>query len=193
MIKWICGLSLGVGLLGATSEKIQHKSHIFVGVMSGFETYRLSIASKHPWTNSFLWGIKAGYQYDLVKYAALRVDLSYIMGLKPTAFHTLVHSFLSLNMDVVSDFYKIGKYDLGAYAGLGFGYFQGAPTLVSTDSNRSFMGYNGVFNLGVGSTIEQRHRVELGVKIPFGKTKAVIGKGFYSERFYWVASYAYLF
>lgn len=192
MKKWALGLLL-IDIASATSAQIRHKSQILIGVMSGFETYKLAPSSKQPWTNSFLWGLKAGYQYVFIKYVALRAEISYLMGLKPTALHTLVHSFLSINVDVVNDFYQVGKYNLGTYIGLGLGYLQGAPTLLSSDANRSFMGYNGVFNLGVGSTIEQKHRVELGVKIPFGQTKSVIGHGFYSERFYWVASYAYLF
>ncbi|WP_121021434.1 outer membrane beta-barrel protein [Helicobacter vulpis] len=167
------------------------KNHIFIGVSTGFQTTKPALI---PWQNNFLWGIRGGYQFDALKYLAIRVDMDYLMGLRPTALHTQVYSFLSVNADVINDFYRLSKkMTVGTYLGLGFGYFQNAEVLNSSVSARSFMGYNGVLNLGVGGTIEHQHRVELGVKIPFGKIKSLYHHGATMQAYYWVASYAYLF
>ncbi|WP_120945603.1 MULTISPECIES: outer membrane beta-barrel protein [Helicobacter] len=166
------------------------KNRIFIGVNTGFQTTK---STSTPWQNNFLWGIYGGYQFDAHKYFALRVDIDYIMALRPTALHTRVYSFLSANVDMINDFYRLSKkMVVGTYLGLGFGYFQSAEVLNSSVSARNFMGYNGVFNVGLGGTIEQQHRVELGVKIPFGRIKSLNHHGFI-QTYYWIASYAYLF
>ncbi|WP_199767074.1 outer membrane beta-barrel protein [Helicobacter salomonis] len=167
------------------------KNHIFIGVSTGFQTLRMVPT---PWQNNFLWGIRGGYQFNALKYLAIRANMDYIMALRPTALHTNVYSFLSFNVDMINDFYHISKkMAVGTYVGVGFGYFQNAQTLNSPVNARSFMGYNGIVNVGLGGTLAQKHRVELGVKFPFGKIKSTRYAEITMQTYYWIASYAYLF
>ncbi|WP_104750140.1 hypothetical protein [Helicobacter cynogastricus] len=191
MRAWALGLLLVGSLWGASGAINDKKNRIFIGVMTGFRTAKLSST---PWDNAFSWGIEGGYQYDIRQYISLRTAINYLQTLKPTAFNTKVDSLLSWNMGVVSDFYKLSKKMLiGVYADIGFGYFQSAMTLSSPIQTRSFMGYNGVFDFGVGGTLEKQHRVELGVKFPFGEVKSIKKPSTSLRAFYWIASYAYLF
>ncbi|MFC3847359.1 outer membrane beta-barrel protein [Helicobacter baculiformis] len=191
MKRWALGFLCIAGIADATTEQTRSKSKIFVGVMTGFQSARFAPA---PWQNNFLWGICGGYQFNAHKYISVRTDIGYIMALRPTALHTNVYSFLSVNVDMINDFYRLSKKMIvGTYLGLGLGYFQSAQTLDSSVSARSFMGYNGVLNLGVGGTIEKQHRVELGIKLPFGQIHSTKNPALSLWAFYWVASYAYLF
>ncbi|WP_163532820.1 outer membrane beta-barrel protein [Helicobacter suis] len=192
MRRLFSSLLLASTLIGASPNKPEPltKNQIFIGATTGFATYR---NNKEPWINSFVWGFKGGYQHNFNPYVSLRGQIEYLMAIKPTAFNTLVSSFVGLHVDMVNDFYHKSKYAFGTYIGLGLGYFQGAHTLVSSTDNRSFMGYNGVLDVGFGSTIDKQHRVELGIKIPFGKINAVNNKFLSMDFYYWLASYAYLF
>ncbi|CCM11691.1 hypothetical protein HHE02_03540 [Helicobacter heilmannii] len=189
MRKWLLGV-LVLSTLALAKQQALPKNHIFIGVTTGFSTLNVV---KQPYNNAFLWGLKAGYQYDINRFVALRGQIDYIQTIKPTAFNTNVYSLFNIHMDMVNDFYHSKKFNFGTYVGLGFGYFQSAMTLHSYVGDRSFMGYNGVLDLGVGSTIAQKQRVELGVKIPFGKIQSIRHKNLAMDFYYWIVSYAYLF
>ncbi|WP_121756971.1 hypothetical protein [Helicobacter felis] len=189
MRAWTLGLLL-VGSLWGVNNNAQ-RNRVFIGVMTGFRTAQLSIT---PWGNAFLWGIKGGYQYYVGQNVSLRTTIDYTQTLKPTAFHTRVDSLLSWNVGVINDFYRLSKKMLiGVYADIGFGYFQSAMTLNSSIQARSFMGYNAVLDFGLGGTLEQQHRVELGLKFPFGEVWSIKNPSVSLRAFYWIASYAYLF
>ncbi|BEG56881.1 Putative outer membrane protein [Helicobacter sp. NHP21005] len=189
MKKWVLGVLGLVGVVVAQQQALP-KSQIFIGVSTGFSTYNVV---KQPYNNAFLWGLKAGYQYNVNRFVALRGQMDYIMTLKPTAFNTDVYSFMDVHLDMVNDFYHSKKFNFGTFVGVGFGYFQSAMTLHSYVGDRSFMGYNGVVNFGVGGTIAKKQRVELGVKIPFGKIQSTHPKPLAMDFYYWLVSYAYLF
>ncbi|WP_104713436.1 outer membrane beta-barrel protein [Helicobacter cetorum] len=185
-------LAIFIGLLEILGAFEPKSSHIYLGAEVGLAP--IQIMPKSPIDSSytaFLWGAKGGYQYAFLKTLALRGDFSYIMTIKPTALNTIVTSLLSLNVDVLSDFYTYQKYSFGAYFGLGVGYLGQNMRLGA--ENSSFMGYNGLVNVGVGSTIEEHHRVELGVKIPFSKTKNIFKHSNYLNSVFISASYSYLF
>ncbi|WP_104747652.1 outer membrane beta-barrel protein [Helicobacter cetorum] len=182
-------LALMISLLEAFEPK---NSQIYLGANVGLAPIEtIPKATPNSSYTAFLWGAKGGYQYAFLKYLALRGDFSYLMAIKPTAFNTIVTSLLSLNADVLSDFYTYKKYSFGVYAGLGVGYFEQNIRLSS--ENGSFMGYNGLVNVGVGSTIEVHHRIELGVKIPFLKTRNIFKHSSYLSSVFISASYSYLF
>ncbi|GAA7037864.1 hypothetical protein VN0301_07140 [Helicobacter pylori] len=108
-------------MLGAFEPK---KSHIYFGAMVGLAPIKITPkpVSDSSYT-AFLWGAKGGYQFAFFKALALRGEFSYLMAIKPTALHTINTSLLSLNVDVLSDFYTYKKYSFGVYGGLGIGYF----------------------------------------------------------------------
>ncbi|BCZ17642.1 Putative outer membrane protein [Helicobacter sp. NHP19-003] len=189
MNKWALGV-LGLVGVALAQQQVLPKNQVFIGVTTGFSTYNVA---KQPYNNSFLWGLKAGYQFNPSRYVSLRAQIDYIQTLKPTAFNTDVYSFMDVHLDMVNDFYHSKKFSFGTFVGVGFGYFQGAMTLHSSVDHLSFMGYNGVVNFGVGSTIAQKQRVELGVKIPFGKVQSIRQKNLAMDFYYWLVSYAYLF
>ncbi len=187
MKKIVLILALGVGLLGAFEPK---KSHIYFGAMVGLAPIEIKPASDSSYT-AFLWGAKGGYQFAFLKALALRGEFSYLMAIKSTAFHTINTSLLSLNIDALSDFYTYKKYSFGVYGGLGIGYFYQNNHL--SMKNSSFMGYNGLFNVGLGSTIDKHHRIELGAKIPFSKTRNSFKNSYFLESVFIHASYSYAF
>ncbi|BDQ29023.1 outer membrane beta-barrel protein [Helicobacter ailurogastricus] len=189
MKKWALGV-LGLVSFALGQQQALPKSQIFIGVTTGFSTFNVV---KQPYNNAFLWGLKAGYQYNLNRFVSLRGQMDYIQTLKPTAFNTDVYSFFNIHMDMVNDFYRRKKFNFGTFVGLGFGYFQSAMSLHSSVDHLSFMGYNGVLDIGVGGTIAQKQRVELGIKIPFGQIQSTRPKPLAMDFYYWLVSYAYLF
>ncbi|MGL2833380.1 outer membrane beta-barrel protein [Helicobacter pylori] len=189
MKKIVFILALWAGLLGAFEPK---KSHIYFGAMVGLAPIKITPkpVSDSSYT-AFLWGAKGGYQFAFFKALALRGEFSYLMAIKPTAFHTINTSLLSLNADVLSDFYTYKKYSFGVYGGLGIGYFYQNDRLEI--GNGSFMGYNGLFNVGLGSTIDYRHRIEIGAKIPFSSTRNSFKNSYSLESVFIHAAYSYAF
>ncbi|GAA8005317.1 outer membrane beta-barrel protein [Helicobacter pylori] len=189
MKKIVLILALWVGLLGAFEPK---KSHIYFGAMVGLAPIEITPkpVSDSSYT-AFLWGAKGGYQFAFFKALALRGEFSYLMAIKPTALHTINTSLLSLNADVLSDFYTYKKYSFGVYGGLGIGYFYQSNHLGM--KNSSFMGYNGLFNVGFGSTINHHHRIELGAKIPFSNTRNSFKNSYFLESVFIHAAYSYAF
>ncbi|WP_187857652.1 outer membrane protein [Helicobacter pylori] len=180
-------LALWVGFSGAFEPK---KSHIYFGAMVGLAPIEIKPVSDSSYT-AFLWGAKGGYQFAFFKALALRGEFSYLMAIKPTALHTINTSLLSLNADVLSDFYTYKKYSFGVYGGLGIGYFYQSNHLGM--KNSSFMGYNGLFNVGLGSTIAHCHRIELGAKIPFSNTSNSFKNSYFLESVFIHAAYSYAF
>ncbi|CAK00127.1 outer membrane beta-barrel protein [Helicobacter acinonychis] len=189
MKKIVPLLVLWVGLLGAFEPK---KSHIYFGAMVGLAPIEIT---PKPVSNSsyaaFLWGAKGGYQFAFFKALAIRGEFSYLMAIKPTAFHTTNTSLLSLNIDALSDFYTYKKYSFGVYGGVGIGYFYQNDRLEM--GNGSFMGYNGLFNAGLFSTIDKHHCVELGAKIPFSKTRNSFKDPYFLESVFFHVAYSYAF
>ncbi|AFI05275.1 outer membrane beta-barrel protein [Helicobacter cetorum] len=188
-MKKICLiLCLLFSLLGAFESK---RSHLFLGAMVGLAPIQTQQKTFNTDYTAFLWGVKGGYQFAFLKFLALRTDFSYLMVLKPTALNTIVTSLLSVNVDVLSNFYTYKKFSLGVYGGLGIGNFY--QNIRLGIENSLFMGYNGLFNVGVGSTIANHHRIEFGAKIPFSKIRNSFEHSSFLNGIFVQASYSYLF
>ncbi|PAF48004.1 hypothetical protein BKH46_01445 [Helicobacter sp. 12S02634-8] len=197
----LCLILKGLMALDSEGSSEALGSQIFVGASVGGADIVKKINHIKDTSNSYqalTWGLRGGYQLTFYKFFALRAYLDYVMGIKPSGLDTITTSMLSLNADLLLNVLFIGENVFGVYGGLGFGYFQHANVVKTTPEDGAFVyGYVGVLNFGVGWTLQNTHRVELGMKIPFNKAQSTLDPSTQPratyEDMYVSASYSYLF
>ncbi|PAF49094.1 hypothetical protein BKH41_03115 [Helicobacter sp. 12S02232-10] len=146
-------------------EMAKEKNGFFVGLILGNITLNATPAGyvdSHP----FLYGARVGYQQYLKDYiGGLRFYGEYLRG----DMESMAYQLASFNLDLIADvpLDDDKKYALGVFGGVGMGWMDYADQAVKPPLSQ----FGVVINLGIALTLNIRHRIELGLKIPPIKTK----------------------
>ncbi|PAF47530.1 hypothetical protein BKH46_03635 [Helicobacter sp. 12S02634-8] len=147
------------------------KNGIFMGVILGSMTFNTAYyAQVHP----LVYGLRVGYQKYLKDYiGGLRFYGEYLRADTTK----MTYQLGSANLDVIADvpLDNNNRYALGGYAGVGMGWVGYGMNTFGLKPDVSHLGI--VFNLGLALTLNIKHRIELGIKIPPLVSQA---KGLYS-------------
>ena len=154
-----------VSLSLVASLHAEEKSGFFAGIHGGasFVQSKVEMDSKAVSDDiniSFNGGVNVGYQYFFVPYVGLRAYASYDFNgfSKDISLHDLTG-----NVDLLLNVFNGNSVSFGLFAGLGFGYSILAGV---KDNGADFSGFITPINVGLSLTIAERHRIELGGKLP---------------------------
>ncbi|PAF43194.1 outer membrane beta-barrel protein [Helicobacter sp. 11S02596-1] len=170
----------------ALEAMAKQKNGFFVGVLVGNITLHTTPAGymdSHP----LLYGAKAGYQKYLKDYiGGLRFYGEYLRG----DMEGMAYQLASFNLDLIADvpLDSDKKYALGLFGGVGMGWVGYSDK----SSQPALSQFGVVINLGVALTLEVRHRIELGLKIPPIKLKEASSRELSTTNVYLI-SYNLLF
>ena len=172
------------GALATSMQAANENSGFIVGGSLG-------IGSNNNTTqNSTLYylGAKAGYQAFITDKSGVRFYLGLSFGhgfyTSAQANRDLEHMFYVLgdvNVDYLYNWANNSKYTAGLYAGLFTGILTGVNTTTNAVQKTTVSNTTGI-NLGVRTSISQKHQVELGIKaalniMPVGNTNTALNIG----------------
>ncbi|CBG39677.1 outer membrane beta-barrel protein [Helicobacter mustelae] len=159
-------------LLACLGLRAYDRHNLFVGVGIGFIKDIIvpqSPQGKRRFSNRFIgaWNIQGGYEYKPLRIVGVRAYLQSVMGIAPSGLGTSITTQLSVNTDVLFNFFHQKEKAFGVYGGIGFGYTQKQELVVQNNGNNAKTAYGlFLFNVGLEAAIDDNNHVQLGVKIP---------------------------
>lgn len=161
------GVSINnLGAFNSSGKSISIKDATFLpGVNQATQT-SFNAGLNVGWSQFFtpMFGVRGYVSYDFNGFKDFIQEISTGAGSKLSA-----HD-IAANVDLLVNFVNLSSVSFGAYVGIGLGY-----SILSVDNKNvekqfkdeaDYSGFILPINVGLSATFAQRHRIELGAKIP---------------------------